>query len=93
MLVDEWVEQVWQILTIRKKTLKDYQNLYRRHLKPLIGHMKVNEIDIFPLQQKLLSQKTPRTLGQVRGVFKVANYLIFAICDFALSYKGPVIWA
>ena len=55
MLVDEWVEQVWQILTIRKKTLKDYKNLYSRHLQPLIGHMKVNEIDIFPLQQKLLS--------------------------------------
>jgi len=55
MLVDEWVEQVWQVLTIRKKTLKDYKNLYRRHLQPLIGHMKVNEIDIFPLQQKLLS--------------------------------------
>ena len=55
MLVDEWVEQVWQVLTIRKKTLKDYKNLYRRHLQPLIGHMKVNEIDIFPLQQKLLA--------------------------------------
>ena len=55
MLVDEWVEQVWQIITVRKKTLHDYKNLYRRHLQPLIGHMWVNEIDIFPVQQKLLS--------------------------------------
>ncbi len=55
MLVDEWVETVWQVITVRKKTLQDYRNLYRRHLQPHIGHMKVDEIDIFPLQQKLLA--------------------------------------
>ena len=55
MLMDEWVEQVWQVITVRKKTLQDYKNLYRRHLQPLVGHMKVDEIDIFPLQQKLLA--------------------------------------
>ena len=55
MLMDEWVETVWQVIGVRKKTIQDYKNLYRRHLQPIIGHMPVNEIDIFPVQQKLLA--------------------------------------
>jgi integrase len=55
MLVDEWVETVWQVIGVRKKTIQDYKNLYRRHLKPVIGHMEVKEIDIFHIQQKLLA--------------------------------------
>jgi integrase len=55
MLVDEWVETVWQVIGVRKKTLHDYKNLYRRHLQPVIGRCDINEVDIFNLQQKLLS--------------------------------------
>jgi integrase len=55
MLVDEWVETVWQVIGVRKKTLHDYKNLYRRHLQPVVGHCDINEVDIFNLQQKLLS--------------------------------------
>ena len=37
MLVDEWIETVWTVLSVREKTLKDYKHLYKSHLKPVIG--------------------------------------------------------
>lgn len=40
MLMDEWVETVWQVIGVRKKTIQDYKNLYRRHLQPIVGHIK-----------------------------------------------------
>ena len=55
MLVDQWVEQVWQVLAIRKKTLQDYKNLYRRHLQPVIGHMEIDAVASKDLQIKLIS--------------------------------------
>ena len=55
MLVDEWVSKVWTILQVRPRTLHDYQRLYRRHLQPLIGGLKINDVLTSELQIKLLS--------------------------------------
>ena len=70
MLVDQWVEQVWQVLTIRKKTLQDYRNLYRRHLQPVIGHMEIDSVASKDLQIKLISlppYSYPRTVFVLRS--------------------------
>ena len=69
MLVDQWVEQVWQVLTIRKKTLQDYKNLYRRHLQPVIGHMEIDAVASKDLQIKLISLP-PQTARHVLMVAK-----------------------
>jgi len=37
MLVNEWVDSFWSVLSVRPKTLHDYKRLYRRHLGPVIG--------------------------------------------------------
>ena len=54
MLVNEWVEIVWTVLNVRDKTFKDYKNLYKRHLEPLIGSREINSVLARDLQVKLL---------------------------------------
>ena len=49
MLVNEWVETVWNVIQIRPKTLHDYKRLYKRHLMPVIGYMPVDNVDVVAL--------------------------------------------
>jgi hypothetical protein len=44
MLVNEWAERVWPVLTVRPKTLHDYKRLYKRHLAPSIGAYEVHQV-------------------------------------------------
>jgi Phage integrase, N-terminal SAM-like domain len=55
MLVNEWAERVWPVLTVRPKTLHDYKRLYKRHLAPSIGAYEVDAVPPMVLQQMLLS--------------------------------------
>ena len=55
MLVNEWVETVWNVLQVRPKTIHDYKRLYRRHLEPVIGKLEIGKVDPAILQKKLLS--------------------------------------
>ena len=50
MLVNEWVDSFWSVLSVRPKTLHDYKRLYRRHLEPVIG---AYEIDAVPPMSSL----------------------------------------
>jgi hypothetical protein len=55
MLVDEWVDTVWDVVSVRPKTLHDYKRLCKRHLMPVIGSMSLDEVDVVVLQRKLIS--------------------------------------
>jgi hypothetical protein len=55
MLVNEWVDTVWNVVNVRPKTLHDYKRLYKRHLMPVIGSMSLDEVDVVVLQRKLIS--------------------------------------
>ena len=89
MLVDKWVEQVWQVLTIRKKTLQDYKNLYRRHLQPVIGHMEIDSVASKDLQIKLISAESAAStassssLPHTTSSKSIANLLVtlYFRCD------------
>lgn len=75
MTVDEWVEQVWTLLSIRAKTLYDYQHFYRRNLQPAIGHMSVDNVDSAVLQRALLTlppQTARHTLMVAKSIFREA---------------------
>ena len=45
MLVNEWVDTVWNVVNVRPKTLHDYKRLYKRHLMPVIGSMSLDEVE------------------------------------------------
>ena len=78
MLVDEWVETVWTVLNVREKTLKDYKHLYKSHLKPVIGLLKIDSVSSKDLQVKLLSlppQTARHTLMLAKTIWREAeNY-------------------
>ena len=86
MLVDQWVEQVWQVLTIRKKTLQDYRNLYRRHLQPVIGHMEIDSVASKDLQIKLISLP-PQT---ARHVLMVAKTIWREAENYGVAINNPL---
>ena len=78
MLVDEWIETVWTVLSVREKTLKDYKHLYKSHLKPVIGLLEIDSVSSKDLQVKLLSlspQTARHTLMLAKTIWREAeNY-------------------
>lgn len=82
MLVNEWVETVWNVVQVRPKTLHDYKRLYRRHLMPVIGSMSLNEVDVVVLQRKLLSlppQTARHCLMLVKTIYREAK--LYKVCS------------
>lgn len=76
MLVNEWVETVWTILSVRPKTLHDYKRLYRRHLEGLIGNLEISEVRSQHLQVKLLTlppQTARHTLMLAKTIWREAE--------------------
>jgi integrase len=75
MLVNEWVETVWKVLSVRPRTLHDYKRLYRRHLEPVIGNVDISNVEPKLLQQKLLSlppQTSRHTLMLAKTIWREA---------------------
>jgi integrase len=82
MLVNEWAERVWPVLTVRPKTLHDYKRLYKRHLAPSIGAYEVDQVPPMILQQKLLSlppQTSRHCLMLVKTLYREAK--LYGICS------------
>ena len=44
MLLDDWSEQCWPLLSVRSKTLKIYRGKYRNWIAPTFGHCEVESI-------------------------------------------------
>ena len=76
MLVNDWVETVWTVLSIRPRTLHDYKRLYRRHLEAEIGHLEIDQVQSKDLQIKLLSlppQTARHTLMLAKTIWREAE--------------------
>lgn len=94
MLVDEWVETVWNVLQVRPKTIHDYKRLYRRHLSPVIGKIEINLVEPSALQKKLLSlppQTARHTLMLAKKIWREAeNYGVIEVSPLG-KLKTPSI--
>ena len=76
MIVDIWAETFWTVLNVKKKTLFDYQGLYRRHLQPVIGQMELNDVPPVEIQKVLLGlspQTAKHTLMVLKSMYREAN--------------------
>lgn len=76
MIVNEWAETAWNVLSVRPKTLQDYKRLYKRHLEPVIGQMRIDDVDSVALQKKLISlppQTARHCLMLVKTLYREAN--------------------
>ena len=81
MLVNEWVDSFWPVLSVRPKTLHDYKRLYRRHLEPVIGAYEIDAVPPMVLQQKLLTlppQTSRHCLMLVKTIYREAK--LYGVC-------------
>ncbi len=94
MLVNEWAEKVWPVLTVRPRTLHDYKRLYKRHLAPSIGAYEVDQVPPMVLQQKLLSlppQTSRHCLMLVKTLYREAKLYGVCVGNPADGLKTPKI--
>lgn len=94
MLVNEWAEKVWLVLTVRPRTLHDYKRLYKRHLAPSIGSYEVDLVPPMVLQQKLLSlppQTSRHCLMLVKTLYREAKLYGVCVGNPADGLKTPKI--
>lgn len=45
LTLDTWAEVCWPMLTVRPRTLADYQCRYRKNISPVLGSMTLDEIE------------------------------------------------
>jgi integrase len=94
MLVDEWVETVWNVIQVRPKTVHDYKRLYKRHLQPLIGKLDIKEVEAKTLQIKLLGlppQTARHTLMLAKTIWREANTYGITEMNPTFKIKTPAI--
>lgn len=75
MLVSEWTETLWDVLNVTEKTLYDYKRLYARNLASIIGSSRLEDVDVFLLQKKLLElppQTSRHSLMVLRVIWREA---------------------
>lgn len=83
VLVDEWITKLWPLLNVTKKTRYDYQRLYIKYLKPVIGHKDLDDDIRQELQVHLLSI-SPQTSRHCLMVAKTTwrEALKFGVCKY-----------
>jgi len=87
MLVDEWAEQVWSLISVRPKTLYDYKYIYRSFLQPVIGQMDVGYTDSAALQRQLI-KLNPQT---ARHSLMVAKTIWREAALYNITKNNPTI--
>lgn len=88
MTFNQWTEKLWGVLSVRPKTIQSYRNLYKLHLKPLVGDMSLDEVDLVLLQQKLLSlppQSSRHALMLLKTIYREA--LVYGVASHNLPNK------
>ncbi len=82
MTLDEWAEDCWSLLAVRKRTLADYKGKYRRHIRPTFGSKDVTAITRREIQTWMLGLSP--TIGRavlpiLKSLYREA--LAYDICD------------
>ena len=88
MKTNEWVETLWQVLSVRPKTIQSYRNLYNRHLKPVIGDLSLDEMDVVLMQRKLLElppQTSRHALMLLKTIYREA--ILYGVATQSLPDK------
>ncbi len=94
MKLDEWVETVWNVIPVRRKTLQAYRNLYKRQISPVVGQQEVDAIDTFALQRKILGlppQTARHTVMVLKTIAREAVLYGITKENFASKLKSPPI--
>ena len=88
MTMNEWVETLWQVLSVRPKTIQSYKNLYRLHIKPLAGDLSLDQLNLVMMQKKLLElppQTSRHTLMLLKTIYREA--ILYGVVADSLPNK------
>ena len=55
MILNEWSEVCWSLLTVRTRTLKDYKYKYAKHIAPVFGEQELESVTRKQVQGWILS--------------------------------------
>lgn len=82
MLLEQWADTAWALLTVRQKTLITYQGYYRNHVSEALGHKDLESITRRDVQAWVLSLSP--SLGEhclvvLKTLFREA--CVYGICD------------
>ena len=94
MLVNEWVEILWQVLNVRPKTVQNYKHLYEKNLQAHIGLQRLDEVQPVELQRCLLAltpQISRHCLMLVKTMYREAALYGHTEKNPALGLKTPTI--
>ena len=86
MLVNEWVDTVWNVVNVGPKTLHDYKRLYKRHLTHVICSMSLDQVDVV-LQTKLISLP-PQTARHCLMLVKTYTVRLSYIISLTTNLKS-----
>ena len=94
MLVDEWVEILWQVLNVRPKTVKNYKHLYEKNLQAVIGSQELEQVQPVELQRCLLGftpQISRHCLMLIKTIYREAALYGHTVYNPTLGLKTPAI--
>ena len=77
MIINDWIPTFWDVLNVRKNTLKEYQRLYKHNVEPLVGNKYFDEVTALEVQTsvlKLTPQNARHTLMLFKSIFREANF-------------------
>ena len=75
MLVNEWVEILWEVLNVRPKTLQNYKHQYGKYLEPVMGSVELDLVKPVKIQRCLLAlppQTSRHCLMLVKTIYREA---------------------
>ena len=90
MKIKVWTETFWQVFSERPKTIQSYRNLYIKHLKPIIGDLNLDEVDVILNQEKLLElppQTSRHALMLLKTIYREAISYVVATRNIPNNLK------
>ena len=92
MVLDQFAEQVFSSLIVRKKTLATYKSMYRCHISPFLGVIEIADISRSLIKEAICSlpaQTAQMTLAVIKLLFREAMELEILEKSPVHGVKGP----
>jgi integrase len=92
MVLDQFAEQVFSSLIVRKKTLATYRSMYRCHISPFLGVIEIADISRSSIKETICTlpaQTAQMTLVVIKLLFREAMELEILEKSPVHGVKGP----
>ena len=85
MILNQWTDTAWSLMTVRNLTLYNYQLKYAKHIEPVFGASEISEISKRDIQLWILNN-TP-TVG--RAALPVLSSIMRTAVEYEIIDRNP----